>query len=262
MLLIYDFHSHIVFGVDDGAKTEEMALDMIKLAAANGTRKIVATPHYIKGRFQVPRNEINKEVEKLKQLVKDMEIPIEIFVGQEVYYSENILQYYLDGEIGTIEDTKYMLVELPMREFNCESVINSFYELQLKGVVVILAHPERYVEFIKKPSLINMFLKEGFLFQLNSGSISGDFGKDVKKTAELFLKHNLYSVIGSDAHRVSSRNTDMTPGITELERLKPDAVEKFNRNAERILRNEEVINKGRRIEEPKGLKGLMKKIMG
>ncbi|MDU4892209.1 MAG: CpsB/CapC family capsule biosynthesis tyrosine phosphatase [Clostridium sp.] len=257
-----DFHSHIICGVDDGAKTEEMSLEMLKIAAGSGTRRIVVTPHYIKGRFQVPRKEINEKVEKLKELVKEREIPLEIYGGQEVYYSENILQYYLEGEIGTIEGSRYMLVELPMKGFNSEEVINNFYELQLKGIVVILAHPERYMEFIKKPSLINRFLQEGFLFQLNTGSISGEFGKEVKKIAELFLKNNVYSVIGSDAHRATSRNTDMIPGIEEIERLKPGATEKFNRNVEKILNNEEVINRGRRIEEPKGLKGLMNKIFG
>lgn len=257
-----DFHSHIICGVDDGAKSEEMTLEMLKIAAGSGTRRIVATPHYIKGRYEVPRKEINKEVEKLKALVKDRGNPIEIYVGQEVYYTENILRYYTEGEVGTIEDTKYMLVELPMKAFSAEEVINNFYELQLKGIVIILAHPERYVEFIRKPSLINRFIKEGFLFQLNTGSISGEFGKEVKKTAELFLKHNLYSIIGSDAHRAASRNTDMTLGIEEIKKLKPGAAERFNENAERILNNEEIISKGRKIEEPKGIKGLMNKIFG
>ena len=182
-----DFHSHIIPGVDDGAKDEEMALAMINMAVFSGTEKIVATPHYMRGRFQVPREEIHREVEKLKNLVKEREIPIEICVGQEVYYSDNILESYIEGEIGTIEGTRYMLVELSMRAFDPDKVINTLYELQLKGIVIILAHPERYVEFIKKPSLINRFLEEGFLFQLNSGSLSGDFGKEVKKTAELFL---------------------------------------------------------------------------
>lgn len=255
-----DFHSHIIPGVDDGSKSEEMTLEMIKMAAASGTEKVVATPHYIRGRFQVPKDEIKKEINRLKNLVKEMKIPIEIYGGQEIYYSDNILQYYLDGEIGTIEDTRYMLVELPIKGFDPEKVINTLYEVQLKGVVIILAHPERYIEFIKKPSLINKFLEEGFLFQLNAGSISGDFGKDVKKTAEIFLAHDIYSVIGSDGHRVKSRNTDMTKGMEEANKLKPGIIDVFKDNGYKILRNEEVRTRGKNIVELKGIKGLMKKI--
>ena len=255
-----DFHSHIVPGVDDGSKSEEMTLEMIKMAAASGTKKVVATPHYIRGRFQVSKDEIKKEINRLKDLVKEMKIPIEIYGGQEIYYSDNILQYYLDGEIGTIEDTRYMLVELPIKGFDPEKVINTLYELQLKGVVIILAHPERYIEFIKKPSLINKFLEEGFLFQLNAGSISGDFGKEVKKTAEIFLNHDIYSVIGSDGHRVKLRNTDMTKGMEEVNKLKPGIIDVFKDNGYKILRNEEVRTRGKNIIELKGIKGLMKKI--
>lgn len=260
VLKMIDFHSHIIPGVDDGAKTEEMALAMIKLAADSGTEKLVATPHYVRGRFQVPRVEIKKELDKLKKLVKDREIPIEIYEGQEVYYKDNILQYYLEGEIGTIENTRYMLVELPMKEFDVEKVINNFYELQLKGIVIILAHPERYIEFIKKPSLINKFIDEGFLFQLNTGSISGEFGKEVKKTAEIFLKHDIYSVIGSDGHRLKSRNTDMSEGLRGIDLLSLRLREEFKENGEKILSDVDVRSKGRHIEEDKGIKGLIKRI--
>lgn len=255
-----DFHSHIIPGVDDGAKSEEMALAMIEMAAASGTEKIVATPHYVRGRFQVSKDEIKKELEKLKKLAKDRGIPIEIYGGQEVYYKDNILQYYLEGEIGTIENTRYMLVELPMKEFDVENVLSGFYELQLRGIVMILAHPERYIEFIKKPSLINRFIDEGFLFQLNTGSISGEFGKEVKKTAEIFLAHDIYSVIGSDGHRLKSRNTDMSQGLKEIDSLKITLRETFKANGDKILKDEELRNPGKHVIEVKGIKGLMKRI--
>ena len=90
-----------------------------------------------------------------------------------------MLEYYNDNMIGTINNTKYMLIEFPMLEFNIDEVINTIYELQIRGITPIIAHPERYKQFIKKPSTINTFIKEGMLFQLNAGSITGAFGKDV-----------------------------------------------------------------------------------
>ena len=257
---MYDFHSHVLFGVDDGAKDEEMSLNMLRIAAESGTKVIVATPHFVRDRFQVPRNKIKAKVEKLRELAKENQIPIELYLGQEVYYSEQMLKYYEDGEIGTIENTRYMLVELPMREFHTERVIDGFYELQLKGIKVILAHPERYEEFIKKPDLINRFIEEGFLFQLNTGSIAGDFGKNVKKTAEVFLKNRVYSLIGSDAHRDKSRNTDMTSGVKAIEKIKPGMTREFMMNAEKILKDEVVRCKGKKVSKAKGIKGVLKRV--
>ncbi len=253
---MYDFHSHIVYGVDDGAKDREMTIEMLKTAVESGTDKIIATPHYVRGRFQVPRDEINAGVRELRALAKENNIGIKIYEGQEVYYSKNILSYYEEGVINTIENTRYMLLEVPIRSFDIEEVLDTLYELQLKGIVIILAHPERYRDFIKEPSLINRFIAEGFLFQLNMGSITGGFGKDVKRTAEIFVKHRVYSVVGSDAHRAEVRTTDMRNGIIELEKIVPGYVEEININSERILEDIKISFGGKRIETKRSLFGL------
>ena len=153
-----DMHSHIIYGVDDGSKNKEMTLEMLKLSIECGVKKIVATPHYMKGRFNVEYGEIKDKINELRQMVSEEKLDIEIYCGQEVYYRENILEYYEEGAIGTINDSRYMLIELPMREFDVNNVIDNLYELTLKGIVPIIAHPERYIPFIKKPSLINDFI--------------------------------------------------------------------------------------------------------
>lgn len=254
-----DFHSHILHGVDDGAKDEDMTVDMLKLAKKSGTTGIVATPHFFRGRFQVPYEEIKKEVAKLKILAKEKDIDIEIYCGQEVYYNSRILESFKYGDIATIENSRYMLIEFNLREFSVDEVINDIYELQLKGIVPIIAHPERYKKFIEAPELINKFIKEGFLFQLNAGSIVGDFGRDVKKTAELFTKHKIYSVIGSDGHRSQVRTTDMTLGIKTIEKIKPGYVEEMETISQEILKNNKVNFQGENIKKSRGIMSLFKR---
>ena len=212
-----DIHSHIISGIDDGSKNTEMTIKMLEMAEESGTTDIVATPHFMRGRFEVTYKEVIDEVENLKKLTKENSININIYSGQEVYYSRNILEYYNQGMIGTINNTRYMLIEFPMLEFNIEEAINTLYELQIRGIVPIIAHPERYKQFIKNPSQINLLIKEGMLFQVNAGSINGDFGRDVKKTAIKYLNNNIYSFIGSDAHRDKGRNTDIKNVIEILE---------------------------------------------
>ena len=245
-----DMHSHIINGIDDGSKSIEMTINMLKKAEQSGTTDIIATPHFMRGRFEVEYNEVLKKVEELKEISRENNIDINIYAGQEVYYSRKLLEYYNDKIIGTINNSKYMLIELPMLEFNIEEVINTIYELQIRGITPIIAHPERYKQFIKKPSMINALIKEGMLFQLNGGSIAGDFGKDVKKTATKYLEHNIYSVVGSDAHRDRGRDTDMSETLNILEE---DKKEEFINNGRAILENKDVDFKGTTVKEKKFL---------
>ena len=245
-----DIHSHIINEIDDGSRSIEMTINMLKKAEESGTTDIIATPHFMRGRFEVEYKEVIQKTEELKKIVKENNIDINIYVGQEVYYSKNLLEYYNDKIIGTINNTKYMLIELPMLGFDIDEVINTIYELQIRGIVPIIAHPERYKTFIKKPSMINALINEGMLFQMNAGSIAGDFGKDVKKTATKYLEHNIYSVIGSDAHRDRGRDTDMREALNILEGHKK---EEFINNGRAILENKDVDFKGTTVKEKKFL---------
>lgn len=245
-----DIHSHILSDIDDGSKDIEMSINMLKKAELSGTTDIIATPHFMRGRFEVEYNEVVHRVEKLKKISRENNIDINIYSGQEVYYSRNILEYYNDKIIGTINNTKYMLIELPMLEFNLDEVINTIYELQIRGIKPIIAHPERYKPFIKKPSMINALAKEGMLFQLNAGSIAGSFGKDVKKTAAKYLENDIYSFIGSDGHRDKGRDTDMTEALKALERTQRH---RFESNGKAMIKNEDVNFKGTLVKEKKFL---------
>lgn len=248
-----DIHSHVIPGIDDGAKDEDMAVSMLKMAEKSGTEKLVVTPHFMRGRFDYEYNEVTEEVEKLRKLAKDNNVNIEIYQGQEIYYSDRIVKYYNRGSIGTINGTRYMLIELPMLEFNLDEVTDNLYELQLKGITPIIAHPERYRPFIRRPSLINKLINEGCLFQLNAGSITGEFGRDVKKTAEAYLMNRIYNFVGSDAHRDVRRNTDLTQFLDIVEK---EDIALFKESSEAMLNNEEVEFLGTILKEKKKFLGI------
>lgn len=248
-----DVHSHIINEIDDGSKSIEMTISMLKKAEQSGTTDIIATPHFMRGRFEVEYRDVVKRVEELKDIARENNININIYAGQEVYFSKNILNYYNDKMIGTINNTKYMLIEFPMLEFNIDEAINTIYELQIRGITPIIAHPERYRQFIKDPSLINSLIKEGMLFQLNAGSIAGGFGKDVKKTATKYLEDNIYSFIGSDAHRDIGRDTNMKDA---LEILGENRVNEFMNNGRLMLENKDVHFKGNLVKEKKKFLGI------
>ena len=247
-----DIHSHIIPGIVDGAKNIEITLSMLKNAEEDGIKKIVATPHYCMGYGESTIEEIKVLVKELNEKVKEENINVEIYIGQEVYFSENMIDYYKKGIIGTINDSKYMLIEFPMGKFN-SNIFEIIYELQIMGIRPIIAHPERYTYIIEKPSFINEFINEGYLFQINAGSLEGKFGKSVKKTAELLITNEIYSFIGSDAHNEKSRPTGLKEAFKLANKLNEKSEELLIKNSVKMLNNEDVKFRGNKINKKKSI---------
>lgn len=243
-----DIHSHIIPNIDDGSKSIDMTLQMLKNAKNRGTNEIVATPHYLLEYGVATIKEVKKYVEEINELLKDEGIDMKVYHGQEVYFSERILEDYLNNNIGTINDSRYMLIEFNMRKFE-NNIFDMLYELQVRGIVPIIAHPERYREFIDKPSKINNFIKEGYLFQLNSGSLEGKLGEDARKTAKIFLDNNIYNFIGSDAHNVKSRTTGIDEALSIIHKKNKFSEEIFNESSKRLIENKDIEFCGQHIKE-------------
>ena len=252
-----DIHSHILPGIDDGAENIEITLEMLRLAEKDGTKSIIATPHYCLEFAETPYVEIEKLVSKLKKLIKAEGINIDIYSGQEVYFFEEMLKSYREGVIGTLNGSRYMLIELPMREYD-EKFLEVIYELQILGVVPILAHPERYKYIIENPSFINKFIDENILFQMNAGSIRGQYGKNVKKTCEILMENNIYSFIGSDAHNTSNRNIEMTAGIELIKEFNESNINRFIENGIKLINNEDIDFRCNKIKSKKSVFSFFK----
>lgn len=251
-----DLHSHLIWDIDDGSKSQEMTVNMLKQAVNGGTTKIVLTPHYLLGHYMGTIDKIRSKTEEIENLIKRENLKLEVFYGQEVYFSTNILEDLDRGSIITINNSRYMLIEFNMRNFSISEITETLYELELKGIKPIIAHPERYHIFIKNPLLINEFIKEGYLFQLNIGSLVGDFGKESKRLAEIFINNKIYNFIGSDAHRDQNRNPDMSKGIEILKNINKKYFEHIEISSEKLLKNQEIEFIGNLIKEKKGLFSL------
>ena len=140
-----------------------------------------------------------------------------------------------------------------------------WYELRLKGVVPILAHPERYPELMANTEKLLTWRREGLLLQCNAGSFAGRFGEAAERAAKLLLKNHLVDFIGSDAHRDVGRDTDMRAGaqvirdIAGEEELQRIAVE----NPKRVIHGEAIeIAKPERLIKEKKRKSFWARIFG
>ena len=198
-----DTHSHILPGLDDGAKTMTEALDIVRQLQGAGFKTLIATPHVMEGRIFLSPQEILTAIEEVRQHVARAGISVEILPGAENYIFPDMAKWACEGKLQTLGNTgKYLMVELPMLEIPryTEQV---FFELQVKGFIPILAHPERYRDLVDEPERLLDWARKGILFQLDLRSISGKYGPRPRRLAELMLHSDLIHFIGSDAHSMA-----------------------------------------------------------
>lgn len=198
-----DIHSHILFDVDDGSKSIEESIELLKKLKDIGFNNIILTPHYIEGSEYCSKNsEKNKRLKQLKEELSNQKIDINIHLGNEIFINNNIYELIKAAEIKTLNNTRYILVELPFHNqiVNLEDII---YELKIKGLIPIIAHPERYSYFQKNYKEVDKLREEGFLFQGNYASILGYYGKESQKLLKYMLKKQYIDYLGTDIHRIN-----------------------------------------------------------
>ena len=135
-----DIHSHLVYDVDDGARTLEDTLYMLKEAEKAGFTDIILTPHYMENYYEVPSSEISDKIENIKKNAQN--IKIKLHQGNEIYATENIVELLNSNIAMSLNNSRYVLFELPMKNMpmNLEQI---FYLLLQAGKLPVIAHPER-----------------------------------------------------------------------------------------------------------------------
>lgn len=212
-----DIHSHILPGIDDGGKDKAMALDMLKIAQRSGTGHIIATPHYVLGNTRYGFDNIIEKCEHLNSLAAGADIKITVYPGCEVFINSELLELYEQGLIGTLAGSSYMLIEFPMMSIP-PYTDDVLYNLQLKGISPIIAHPERYIEIQHKPKLMEAYIARGILSQVNSGSITGIYGMKAKRAAMRLIKEGWVQFVASDAHSNNIRNPNLADAAAIVEK--------------------------------------------
>lgn len=206
-----DIHSHILPNIDDGARSVEETFELIKEAEEAGFEAIVSTSHYMEGYYEtdVPEREIWINI--IHQKLQEKNKNIKLYLGNEIYLTENMISLLEEGKASTINDTSYVLFEMPLNvePFN---LYNMIYEMMQQKIVPILAHPERYTFVQQDPELIYDLIEKGVLMQANYASITGYYGKKAQMIVKKLLENNMIHFLGSDVHRVGT----IYPKIPEI----------------------------------------------
>jgi protein-tyrosine phosphatase len=234
-----DLHTHVLAGLDDGAKTLEESIQMCWISYQEGVRTIVATPHILPGIYGNNRSTILAGLQKLHAAITEcgmriadcgiknldnrishpLDVEFRILPGADVHFSSDILQRYERGEIVTVNDQgRYLMIEFAFQgiPYQAEEVL---FQLLTKGIIPIISHPERNREIGQNPKRYYEMIRMGCLGQVTAMSLTGEFGREVKEVVERLMKKRLVHFIASDAHSINGRCPILSNALRAAEKI-------------------------------------------
>ena len=234
-----DIHSHILFGVDDGAKDIEESIELLKQAVSVGYTDIVCSSHYYIGLYENSNYLINFNI--LKEEIKKLEIPINIYLGNEFNLDSEYFSH--KDKINKINNGKYFLVEIKSNIIY--SICKDFFQMLLeKGVTPIFAHIERYNQ-IRVEELIELS-QIGVVLQMNLGSAVGELPK-----VKYLLENRYIDIIATDTHKYGKRDYNIKEKLDKLKSIVGDEYFQLltEINPKKVINNENILKlKGEKNE--------------
>lgn len=205
----FDIHSHVLWGIDDGAKEFDESVELCRMADDSGTGTLFLTPHLIYWESAEELFDIrNEKYEELSQVVDKLGLELSLEKGFEILCDDDIfnIKYF---KPYTLCGSRYILIEFDFFKTTESDVRSWCAYLKSHGLVPIIAHPERYAFMLSDPACVDRLSEEGVLFQINCGSPAGMFGSDSLFFSTRMLYRGYADFIGSDAHSLRMRNTDL-----------------------------------------------------
>lgn len=210
-----DIHSHILPGVDDGVRTLSDALEMLRIAAADGVREQVLTPHLHPGRFDNSPAALRAQFDQFTEAVQAAGIDIALHLAAEVHVGSEITGLVERDELpwlGEYQGRKTFLLEFPLTAVPSGS-INLIRWLLARDVLPVIVHPERCREWQRQPDRLAPYLKLGCPLQITASSLNGRFGSGARAAAMTLLDSGAFVVIASDCHNLAYRPPDLSSAL-------------------------------------------------
>lgn len=238
-----DIHCHILPDFDDGARDLQESLTMARLAAESGVAGIIATPHFRGEQSTLGvLPQLLETYRELSQAIRREGIPVSLLPGAEILCMPQTAELARDQALPTLGDTQYLLTEFFFDEpgFRISMMLRSLADCGYKPVI---AHPERYDAVQEDPGLLESWFRDGYVIQLNKGSILGAFGSRVERTADIALYHGFAHLVASDAHSCIRRTTSMHRLRHRLtEKCPPEYIRiLLEQNPAHLIRNQDMV---------------------
>lgn len=187
-----DIHNHLLPGIDDGSKSIEKTNKMIEAMQNMGIKSAIATPHTFPGLW-------NNDVHSISNAFSSVANPFIQNYSSEYFADSYLLELANTNQLLTLPDN-HLLVEFSMLSAPVDGIMDVFFDLKLKEINLILAHPERYLYWEKNMAFFENLKSFDLSFQLNVLSLLGYYGEKCKKLSEFLLENNFYDFLGTDFH--------------------------------------------------------------
>jgi len=208
---VIDLHCHILPGLDDGARDLEVSLAMARQEAAQGVTVVACTPHILPGLYHNSGPAIRRAISELQARLDREGIPLTLVSGADVHMAPAFVAGLRSGQLLTIADSRYVLVE-PPHHTAPPQLEDFFFNLVVAGYVPILTHPERLSWVPPRYETIKRLVHAGVWMQITAGSFAGAFGRNALYWAQRMLDEGCVHLIASDAHDAERRPPDLAAG--------------------------------------------------
>ena len=240
-MVMVDLHCHLLPDIDDGSKSMKVSLRLAREATEDGVTHALLTPHHMNGRYINHKRDVIRRTNEFQKRINAHNIPLTVFPGQEVRINGQLLEA-LDKDDILFADTagKYMMLEFP--DDDVPHYTNQMiFDLQQRGIIPVIVHPERNTRIMAEPDLIYQLLEKGCLSQITASSYVGTFGKNVENFSRQLIEAGQGYVFASDAHDLPGRKYEMRQAFEKLKReFGQEIVEQYQQNAKSIINGENV----------------------
>lgn len=234
-----DIHTHILPGVDDGPAYLIETIRMLKMEYEQGVKAIIATPHYIPGKKNMPADQLQNIRDIVQEEAEKIAPDFKILLGNELLYSESVIEDLQAGKALTLANSRYVLVEFETA-INYDKLFKAIADLTCAGYIPVIAHVERYQCLHRKDYLISDLIDAGCYIQMNASSLVGNIFSNFDAIYNIKLvRQGLVHFIGSDCHDIERRKPCIIEAAKVLE--KKCDIRQANRlcidNPSKVLKN-------------------------
>jgi protein-tyrosine phosphatase len=208
---VIDLHCHILPGIDDGARDLSVSLTMAHAAVAQGVTVVACTPHILPGLYHNTGPAIRQATQELQDVLDQEGIPLRLVTGADVHMTPDFIAGLRSGQLLSIADSRYVLVE-PPHHTAPPQLEDFFFNLVVAGYVPILTHPERLSWVPSRYETIKKLVRAGVWMQITAGSFAGAFGRNALYWAQRMLNDGCVHLLASDAHDAERRPPDLAAG--------------------------------------------------
>lgn len=235
---IVDIHAHVLPEIDDGARSLEEALEMVKLAQKQGVRHIIVTPHSLDGERRIYAEAVKHGAEFFEKELQKRQITVKISTGQEIFYFDGVLEYLKNGKFCTMASSSYVLLEF-LPGVSWRELYQGVRKLLQARYWPIVAHAERYA-CLRETGRLEEIVEMGGYVQVNYSSLEGSFfDKDVRWCRKAVKEGNV-QFFGTDMHHIKERTPKIEMALEWMEKkLSEERMrELLWENPQKILRGE------------------------